>query len=104
MKASLPVLNEEGPQRAILLGDGRMVCLLRRAMRGPAWTRDADQHRPAAPVTARIEWLDGDVRRGPRGDARRRRTSRCGRAREVTLEPGEVRVYASAERGKTEEA
>ena len=38
MKASLPVLNEEGPQRAIPLGDGQIVCLLRRAMRGPAWT------------------------------------------------------------------
>jgi starch synthase (maltosyl-transferring) len=94
MKASLPVLNEEGSQRAVLLGDGRVVALLRRAMRGSAWTVSVINSDYTHPVTARVQWLDGDVQQGrevtPGGKAR---TFRAGD--EVTLEPGEVRVYAS---------
>jgi starch synthase (maltosyl-transferring) len=93
MKASLPVLNEEGPQRAVLLGDGRMVGLLRRAMRGPAWTVTLVNSDRSLPVTARIQWLDVDVQQGrevtPGGKEQPLQTGA-----EVTLEPGEVRVYA----------
>jgi len=93
MKASLPVLNEEGPQRAILLGDHRIVCLLRRAMRGSAWTAVLINSDYGAPATAKIEWLDGDIQEGREvtpgreGEPFRVNT-------DVTLAPGEVRVYA----------
>lgn len=94
MKASVPVLNEEGPQRAIHLGDGRIVCLLRRALRGPAWAIVLVNTDRTWPVTARIEWLDGDVQEGrevtPGGSDREFRAGS-----EVTLQPGEVRIYTS---------
>jgi len=93
MKASLPVLNEEGPQRALLLGNERVACLLRRAMRGPAWTVVLINLDRGAASTAKMEWLDGDVLEGvevtPGG---KKRPFRAGA--EVTLLPGEVQVYA----------
>ena len=94
MKASLPVLNEEGPQRAIMLGEGRVVCLLRRAMRGNAWTVTLINADRSSPVTTRIGPLDKgvhegrDVTPGCAGDPLRV-------GAEMTLQPGEVRVYAS---------
>ena len=94
MKASVPVLNEEGSQRAIYLGDGRIVCLLRRALRGPAWTIVLINTDQTWPVSARIERLDGDVQEGrevtPGGSDREFRAGS-----EVTLQPSEVRVYSS---------
>jgi starch synthase (maltosyl-transferring) len=93
MKASLPVLNEEGPQTSIPLGRGQIVCLLRRAMRGPAWTATLINHGRQA-ITARIQGLGSGVEDGrevtPGGADR---TFRAGE--EVTLDPGEVRIYAS---------
>ncbi len=38
MKAATPVLNEEGPQKRIFMSDDRVVCLLRRRMRGSDWS------------------------------------------------------------------
>lgn len=98
VKGSLPVLNEEGPQRALLLGDQRVACLLRRAMRGPAWVVTLINLDRNAPSTARIEWLDGDVLVGREVTPGRaaddpERPFRAGE--EVTLDPGEVRVYAN---------
>ncbi|MBK8209467.1 MAG: alpha-amylase [Rhodospirillales bacterium] len=98
VKGSLPVLNEEGPQRALLLGDKRVACLLRRAMRGPAWVVTLINLERKVPVTARIEWLDGDVLEGRevtpgRAAGLPERPFRAGA--EVTLAPGEVRVYAN---------
>ena len=94
MKASLPVLNEEGPQRAVPLGDGRIVALQRRALRGPTWTVTLVNSDRSRPATARIESLDGDVQEGrevtPGGKDGKFRAGA-----EVTLEPGEVRVFAS---------
>jgi starch synthase (maltosyl-transferring) len=94
MKASLPVLNEEGPQRSIPLAGGRMICLLRRAMRGRAWTVTLINSDLGALVTARIDKLDGDILEGrdvsPGG---REQPLRAGA--EMTLQPGEIRVYAS---------
>jgi starch synthase (maltosyl-transferring) len=95
MKASLPVLNEEGPQRAVLLGDGRMVGLLRRAMRGPAWTLTLVNSDRSSPVTARIEWPDVDVFQLGR-EVTPGHTGRPWSGPEVALEPGEVRVYAGS--------
>jgi starch synthase (maltosyl-transferring) len=93
MKASLPVLNEEGPQRAVLLGDGPMVGLLRRAMRGPAWTLTLVNSDRSSPVTARIEWPDVDVFQLGR-EVTPGHGGRPWSGPEVALEPGEVRVYA----------
>lgn len=93
MKASLPVLNEEGPQRAIPLGDEQIVCLLRRAMRGPSWTATLINPGRRA-MTARIRGLGSGVENGrevtPGGMDRPFRVGG-----EVTLEPHEVQVYAS---------
>jgi starch synthase (maltosyl-transferring) len=98
MKAATPVLNEEGPQRALLLGDGRLVCLLRRAMRGPGWTVTVINSDRGAPVTVPLDGLDGDI-----GESREitpgpgshqgggREPLRLGS--EVTLGPGEVRIF-----------
>ena len=98
LKQSLPLLNEEGPQRALLLGDRRVACLLRRAMRGPAWAVTLINLKRNAPATARIEWLDGDVLEGRevtpgRAADAQERPLRAGA--EVTLDPGEVRVYTN---------
>jgi starch synthase (maltosyl-transferring) len=95
MKASLPVLNEEGPQRAVLLGDGPMVGLLRRAMRGPAWTLTLVNSDRSSPVTARIEWPDVDVFQLGR-EVTPGHGGRPWSGPEVALEPGEVRVYAGS--------
>ena len=94
MKASVPVLNEEGPQRAVMLADGRVVCLLRRAMRGAAWTVTLINTNRSSPVTARIERLASDVLEG------RDVTPGCSGqplrvGAEMTLQPGDVRVYSS---------
>jgi starch synthase (maltosyl-transferring) len=98
VKGSLPVLNEEGPQRALLLADKRVAVLLRRAMRGPAWVVTLINLERRTPVTARIEWLDGDVLEGREVTPGRKagapeRPFRAGA--EIMLAPGEVRVYAN---------
>jgi starch synthase (maltosyl-transferring) len=92
MKAAVPVLNEEGPQRAIWPGDGRIVCLVRRAMRGPGWVVTVVNSDYAQTATARLDALDGDIGEGreitPGG---RGETMRPGS--EITLNPGEVRLF-----------
>ncbi|MFO1128561.1 MAG: alpha-amylase family glycosyl hydrolase [Rhodospirillales bacterium] len=97
MKAATPVLNEEGPQRAMLLGDGRMVCLVRRAMRGPDWTVTLINSDQGAPVTARLDGLDGDITQGreitPAAGADKGGRPPLQPGTEVTLGPGEVRIF-----------
>jgi starch synthase (maltosyl-transferring) len=93
MKASLPVLNEEGPQRAVWLGDGRIVGLLRRAMRGPEWIATLLNSDRSRPVTTRIEWPDVDVFQLGR-EVTPGRMGRPWSGPEIAMEPGEVRVYA----------
>mgnify|MGYP002737316835 CR=1 FL=1 len=100
MKDSLPVLNEEGPQRALLLADQKVAVLLRRAMRGGAWVVTLINLERSAPVTARIQWLDGDVLEGHevtpgRAEDAAERPFRADH--EVTLAPGEVRIYIDPE-------
>lgn len=97
MKAAVPVLNEEGPQRAFLVGDGSRVCaLLRRAMRGPGgWALTLINTDYGATVHAHMHGLDGDITEGrevtPGG---RNEVLRPGA--EMALAPGEVRVFTRA--------
>lgn len=98
MKAATPVLNEEGPQRAIPLGDGRLVCLLRRAMRGPDWVVTLINSDQGAPATARLEGLDGTMGEGREitpdaGSHHSEGREPLGPGEEVTLGPGEVRIF-----------
>ena len=98
MKAATPVLNEEGPQRAIPLGDGRLVCLLRRAMRGPDWVVTLINSDQGAPATARLEGLDGTMGEGREitpdaGSHHSERREPLRPDEEVTLGPGEVRIF-----------
>lgn len=94
MKAKVPVLNEEGPQRLQLIDDGRMVALVRRRMRGAGWAASLINSDPGAPVKARVN-LDGDIDGGreitPGGAG-----APFARGGEYALEPGEIRVFASA--------
>jgi starch synthase (maltosyl-transferring) len=94
MKASLPVLNDEGPQRATPLGDGRVVCLLRRALQGPGWTLTVVNSDSEEAVSTRLEQLDQDV-----GGGREVSPGRQGApfkvGDEIVLQPSEVRVYAN---------
>lgn len=95
MKAAVPVLNEEGPQRAFMLGDGRICALLRRAMRGPGWAVTLVNTDYGNTVNAWLHGLDGDIGEGreitPGG---RSEIMRPGA--EVSLAPGEVRVFTRA--------
>lgn len=93
MKKAVPVLNEEGPQRLVFLGDGRIVCLLRRAVRGSEWAVifiNSDQYGQA---TARIERLDGDIQLGYEMSPGGKSQFRPGE--NITLAPGEVKVFAN---------
>ena len=107
MKDSLPVLNEEGPQRALLLADQKVAVLLRRAMRGGAWVVTLVNLERHTPVTARIQWLDGDVLEGHEVTPGRAGNApeRPFRAdHEVTLGPGEVRIYIDPETARARAA
>lgn len=93
MKASTPVLNVEGPQRAFTVGNGRVVCLLRRAIRVKSWTVSVINTSWKSPATARMDRLDGDIATGreitPGGEG-----GAFSAGAELTLKPGEVRVFA----------
>jgi starch synthase (maltosyl-transferring) len=92
MKAATPVLNEEGPQRAQLLGDGRVVCLTKRAMRGTGWTVTLVNADFGQPLTVRLDGLDADIGEGEEiTPAGKRQTMRPGE--ELALDPGEVRIF-----------
>lgn len=95
MKAAVPVLNEEGPQRAFVLRDGRICALLRRAMRGPGWVLTLLNTDYGATVSAPLDGLDNDIGEGreitPGG-----RSETLRRGMEVTMAPGEVRVFTRA--------
>ncbi len=61
LRATIPALNTEGPQRQVDSGDPALACLLRRAQQGPSWALslfNTDLHQPR---TARLAGLDGDV-------------------------------------------
>ena len=61
LRATLPVLNEEGEQHRIDLGDAAVTCLKRRAVSGPAWVLtliNTDLHHAH---DVRLGGLDADV-------------------------------------------
>jgi starch synthase (maltosyl-transferring) len=95
MKAAAPVLNEEGPQKRIFMSDDRVVCLLRRRMRGTDWCVSFLNSDHGDPVTARIQNLDADVTRGREiTPGKGKGTFSPGET--ITLQPGEVRVFVKA--------
>ena len=94
MKADAPALNEEGPQHQLHLGDGRVTCLLRRAESGPHWALTLVNTDRGGAHAIRLDGLDG-------GGSAREITPGANGARfdagaEVAVEPGAVRVFASA--------
>lgn len=92
MKAAVPVLNEEGPQRALKVGDGRIVCLLRRANEGGDWALSLINTDWASKARARIDGLDGDVAQGREVTPGGKKESWSAGA-ETTLDPGEIKVF-----------
>lgn len=93
MKAGLRVLNEEGPQRLIDLGD-RVACLLRRSQDGRDWAATVINIDRRKQTVVKLEGLDGDVS-GGREVTPGKEGGPLPAGEEVTLEPGEVRVFAS---------
>jgi starch synthase (maltosyl-transferring) len=95
MKASVPALNEEGPQRIAEIDGGQAVCLTRRALRGPSWAVSAINPDRETARTVRLEGIEADLQGGrevtPGGQG-----AALHPGMEVTLEPGEVRVFARA--------
>lgn len=95
MKASVPVLNEEGPQRVMTRGCGRIVCLLRRAANGGDWVLSVINGDWRARASARIDGLGGDMAQGrevtPGG-----KNQAFAAGDELALEPGEIRVFTRA--------
>ena len=94
MKVSVPVLNEEGPQRAIPLGDGRVMCLFRRALRGRDWALSVINTDWGSDIPARIGGLHDDVR-GGREVTPGKEGGVFDAGAELRLQPGEIRVFAN---------
>ncbi len=95
MKAATPVLNEEGPQKRIFMSDDRVVCLLRRAMRGKAWCVSFLNSDHDEKVTARIQNLDRDVTEG-REITPGKTKGEFAAGEDIALDPGEVRVFVKS--------
>ncbi len=94
MRASIKALHEEGPQRAIRFNDDRLVCLLRRTDDGRHWCVTVINSDKRGSVTARLDGLDGGLDKGvEKTPGYPSKAFKPGM--EVTLKPGEVRVFAS---------
>lgn len=91
MKASHRVLNEEGPQRHIKLGES-VACLVRQSKDEQDWAVTLINVDRKHSATVRLEELGGGISGGrevtPGKDA-----DRLVIGEEMTLEPGEVRVF-----------
>lgn len=94
MRAAIPALNEEGPQRQVQLGDSAVACLLRRATNGPSWVLslfNSDLHQAHA-VT--LNGLDADTLLArevtPGGDGQLLRAGDT-----MQLAPGAARVFVN---------
>jgi len=92
MKASVPVFNEEGPQRAVTFSEGRIVGLVRHTNTGGNWALSVINTDWKSSAATRIEGLDVDIANGvevtPDGGSQA-----LAPGAEVTLEPGEVRIF-----------
>ncbi|TVR96456.1 MAG: alpha-amylase [Rhodospirillales bacterium] len=93
MKASVPVLNEEGPQRHVRLDGDRAVCLVRRSDTGGDWAVTLINPDRWNGVTVHLHGLDGDIH-GGRELTPGHKGEPIPSGKEVTLAPGEVRVFA----------
>lgn len=95
LRAGLPALNEEGPQRQIQAGDPAIVCLLRHAQEGPAWVLSLINTDLSNSHDTRISWLDAD-------SVLAREITPEGEGQAVvagdilTLAPGQVRVFVNS--------
>lgn len=95
MKAATPVLNEEGPQKRIFMSDDRVVCLLRRALRGSPWCVSFLNSDHDNKVTATVQNLDADVTAG-REITPGKTKGKFAAGQDIVLEPGEVRVFVKS--------
>lgn len=93
MKAAVPVLNEEGPQRTVFFADGRLAGLVRRAMRGPGWCLSVINTDQNGSVWGRLDGLDGDLQ-GGREVTPGWQGVPLHPGMEITLDPGDIRVFA----------
>jgi starch synthase (maltosyl-transferring) len=91
MKASHRVLNEEGPQRHIRLGND-VACLVRRTEDHQDWAVTLINIDRKNSTTVRLEQLDGDISGGSEVTPGKEGNPLPG-GEGVTLEPGEVRVF-----------
>jgi starch synthase (maltosyl-transferring) len=95
MKASVPALNEEGPQRAVMLDGGRVMALERRTESGPGWAVTLVNPDPEASVTARVDGLDRSISGGHEVTPGWQGVP-LHPGMEITLDPGDVRVFANS--------
>jgi starch synthase (maltosyl-transferring) len=91
MKATYRVLNEEGPQRHIRLGKD-VACLVRRTKDHQDWAVTLINIDRKNNTAVRLEKLDDDLS-GGREVTPGNEGHALPRGEEVTLEPGEVRVF-----------
>jgi starch synthase (maltosyl-transferring) len=95
MKASVPALNEEGPQEMVPLagGDNSLTCLLRRSNDDSSWVLtviNSDLHERHE---AALDALDVDVMAGAEVTPGHQ-SARLGKGNRVAVNPGAVRVFA----------
>jgi starch synthase (maltosyl-transferring) len=94
MKAAVKVLNEEGPQQAVPMSDGRVMALVRRPLRGAGWVVTLINSDARGGAQVRFDCFDGSIQEG-REITPERDSAAVRRGQEIALEPGEVRVFAS---------
>lgn len=92
MKASVPVLNEEGPQRTFEVGDGRTVCLVRQANDGGDWALSVINTDWGSPARVSTDALGVDIAKGREITPGRGKQS-LGSGAELAIEPGQVLVF-----------
>jgi starch synthase (maltosyl-transferring) len=95
MKAGLPILNQEGPQRYQHFADGHLAGLIRRPMRGQGWVLTLINTDQRNPVRGWVGNLEGDINGGREVTPGRAGESfRAGQ--DYDLGPGQIRVFASS--------
>jgi starch synthase (maltosyl-transferring) len=94
MRAGIPVLNEEGSQRKVHVGDSALLCLLRRAQAGSAWVLSVLNTDLYHTHDAYISGLDPDM-------AEAREVTPGSKGEVITagavlrLSPGEARIFVN---------
>lgn len=94
MRAHIPVLNEEGSQRQVNVGDSALICLLRRAQNGSSWVLSVLNTDLYHTHDAYISGLDSDmfeaheVTPGSKGEF-------ITAGAVLRLSPGEARIFVT---------